>query len=1026
MAHDQKNPETKQMSKFWMSVDQAENPEEFAKSIPGEFTSSPIRDGADLSGFDRRDFMKIMGAGALMASMAGCARRPVQKIVPYVVNPEEIIPGLPNFYASTDPVTGYGLILKTREGRPIKVDGNADHPMNRGALSASGQAVVHDLYDPDRLRAPMIDGAEVSWENFDAAVSKLLSASRGGTWLLSGTVMSPTLRSAIEKSKIKHVMVDSLSMDDVLDGQAQSYGSRVFPRYRFDQADYILSLDADFLGTWGSSVEYTHQYTSKRKLDGGKISMNKLVAFESVMRLTGQNADKRYTVHPNDMLLVALSIAHEVARLTGRSAGDLSSFGAEAMAQRTGVSAETTQEIAKDLVKFRGRGLVVAAGEGPQGAALQNVVNFLNSTLENEGVSVDGSLAPSNQYQGSYAELDRFLNAARTGGVKTLIVQGLNPAYLFADSMGVKETLKKIPNLIYVGSYKDETAALAKYVAAESHPFEAWGDVSPQKDIYGVQQPTIRPLWKTKSLLEMLVDWSPATTGSKIAEDAYEALTNTWKPIHARFGGSKGFQDWWDDTLMSGFVGGVSRGDAPARTYRMDALHSAVAAARSAGQKGVDGEFTLVITHSMAMGDGSQSNNALLQVLPDPVSKLTWGNYLAVAPSTAKRMGWNDGDIVKMENAAANVELTVYRQPGMHPGVVASHGGYGRQFNGRLGNNVGVSLANFTASATMGVLPSRKVVGVRISKTGKSELLPCTQGHQTLEGREIVFDTSLEEYRKDPKSGIVHEGEPTTIWSGYKYPGYRWGMTIDMNACTGCSACVIACSVENNVPAVAKDQVQNNREMQWIRLDRYYSGDPENPDTVTQVMLCQHCENAPCETVCPVLATVHSDEGLNQMVYNRCVGTKYCSNNCPYKVRRFNWFENNAPMNAPMEHPLPLMKNPEVTLRSRGVMEKCTFCIQRIEHGKHKAKFENRRVKDDDIRTACQDACPADAIVFGDLNNPESRVAQLSKHPRGYKSLEELNARPSVTYLTKVRNRPAETRAEPNGESQGAHEQGKA
>jgi molybdopterin-containing oxidoreductase family iron-sulfur binding subunit len=407
-----------------------------------------------------------------------------------------------------------------------------------------------------------------------------------------------------------------------------------------------------------------------------------------------------------------------------------------------------------------------------------------------------------------------------------------------------------------------------------------------------------------------------------------------------------------------------------------------------------------------------------LQELPDPVSKNTWGNYLAVAPETAKRMRWNDGDIVKISNAGHSVELPLYRQPGTHPGVISAHFGYGRSFNGRIGNGVGVSLANFTGSSTTGSLPASAVNGIRVAKTGRKEKIPCTQGHHSLEGRDLVFDTSLEEYRKNPASGIVrHFPDPPSLWSTHESPGYKWGMVIDLNSCTGCSACVIACSVENNVPAVGKEQVQAGREMQWLRIDRYYSGDTANPETLSQIMLCQHCDNAPCETVCPVLATVHSDEGLNQMIYNRCVGTKYCSNNCPYKVRRFNWFENNAPMNAPMEHPVALAKNPEVTLRSRGVMEKCTFCVQRIELGKYKAKAENRRAGDDDIRTACQDACPSNAITFGDVNNPESKVAQMRQHPRGFTTLEELNTRPAVTYLSKVRNRPAKI-------AEGAHGDG--
>lgn len=1004
-------------NKFWISLEQAEQPEEFKKNIPGEFTSSPIREGASTDGFDRRDFFKIMGASALMASLAGCTRRPVQKIVPYVNNPEEIIPGQPNFYASADVNTGHGLLIKTREGRPIKVDGNSDHPINRGAIHTREQAMIHDLYDPDRLRAPKIKGAEVNWKDFDDAISKALAQSKGSTWLLTGTVLSPTLKSNVQKMGLRHVMVDALSMDDVLDGQAQSFGNRQFPRYRFDQADFVLSLDADFLDNWGSSVEYARQFAEKRRLSGNKVSMGKLVAFESAMRLTGQNADIRVAVHPHDQLVVALGIANAVAKALGKPVAELESYSLEEVSQRSGVKVETLKEVVADLLKYRGRGLVVASSRTGQGLALQNVVNFLNSVLDNEGATVDGSQYPSNQFQGSYAELEKLVTAIRSGSVKTLIIQGLNPAYLFADAMGVKEALSKVPNLIYVGTHMDETAEMSHFVAAESHPFEAWGDVNPQRDVYSIVQPTIRPLWTTKSLLEMLVDWSPALTGAKIAESAYAAVVDQWKNLHQRFGGGKSFQDWWDDTLMSGVVAPKTMDGSSARSYRMEALRAAATIGKNLPSKGGDGEFTLVITSSIAMGDGSQSNNAILQELPDPVSKNTWGNYLAVSPATAKAMRWTDGDIVKLENGAHSVELPVYRQPGTPAKVVTAHFGYGRKFQGRIGNGVGVSLSNFTASSSTGSKPSFVVSGVKISKTGRKEKIPCTQGHHSLEGRDIVFDTTLEEFRKNPKSGIVrHFPDPPSLWSTHQYPGYKWGMVIDLSSCTGCSACVVACSVENNVPAVGKQQVQSGREMQWIRIDRYYAGDTENPETLTQVMLCQHCDNAPCETVCPVLATVHSDEGINQMIYNRCVGTKYCSNNCPYKVRRFNWFENNAPMNAQMEHPLPLSKNPEVTLRSRGVMEKCTFCTQRIELGKYKAKAENRRANDNDIRTACQEACPTGAIIFGDMNNPESEVAKWSKNPRGFTSLEELNVKPAITYLSKVRNRPAVAKADGHGD----------
>lgn len=989
--HDTESATATAIPRYWLSLEQYENPGQ----TTGEFASTPVREGFESEGLDRRDFLKIMGASAAMASLAGCTRRPVQKIVAYVNNPEEIIPGVPNFYASADPETGYGLLLKTREGRPIKVDGNSDHPVNNGVISARGQASVHDLYDPDRLKAPKINSSDSDWAAFDDAVKKALSASgKDGTTLLTATIMSPTLNAAIDRLGINHVMVDPISMDDVLDSQGESYGQRVFPRYRLDRADLVVSIDCDFLDTWGSTVEYSNGFTKKRKLEGDKPELNRLIAFESMMRLTGQNADLRFAIRPQDQLDIALALAAEVSRQLGKSAPDLAPFSAVAVAAKTGIKAEALVSVAQELVKHKGRSLVLGGGNVGKNAnstALHNVVNYLNSALGNEGETVDGTLSPSNQFQGSYSALKALIGRMSSGAVKTLIIQGLNPAYQFPSALGFKEALAKVPNVVYATRYQDETAELAKLVAAESHAFESWGDVSAQKDLYSIVQPTIRPLWQTRSLLEMLLAWAPGLGVKLDGDTAYDLVMNRWKT----FGSGLKF---WEDSLQLGVhdaMGSRRLASASARNFKEGALKSAVAAAQT---KKSDSDLTLVLFTSVAMGDGSQANNALLQELPDPVSKNTWGNYLAMSPATATKLNLKDGDVVDVSAGSAKARLAIYRQPGLREGVVTAALGYGRKFAGRVGNGVG---ANFTDFAGV-------TEGVTISKTGDFDKIPCTQGHHTLEGRDIVFETTLEEFKENGKSGIVrHFPDPASIWSKFEYSGYKWGMVVDLSSCTGCSACVVACSVENNVPSVGKDQVQRGREMQWIRIDRYYTGDVDSPETIYQPMLCQHCDNAPCETVCPVLATTHSSEGLNQMTYNRCVGTKYCSNNCPYKVRRFNWYENNAGMNKPMEHPLPLSKNPEVTLRSRGVMEKCTFCVQRIEAGKSAAKSQGRRVEDKDIKTACQEACPADCITFGDMNNPESRVAKLMKSPRGFTTLEELNTRPAITYLTKVRNREA-------------------
>lgn len=990
--------------KYWLSLEQLENP----GPVPGEFSSSPIREGFEKESLGRRDFLKIMGAGAAMAGLAGCTRRPVQKIVPYVNNPEEIIPGVPNFYASACPETGYGLILKTREGRPIKVDGNADYPVNRGALGTRGQASVHDLYDPDRLRAPKISGKEVDWTSFDEQAKQALAQSRGQTYLLTATNMSPSLGALVAKLGFKHVQVDPVPQDDVLDGQEESFGTRVFPRYRFDKANVIVSIDADFLDTWGSNVEYTAGFAKGRKLDAS--GMSKFYAFESMMRLTGQNADERFAIKPQDQLPIALGIAAEVAKTIGRSSPELSGFSAASVHEKTGIPAEKIVAIARDLAKSRGKSLVVAGGnvaKGSAAVALQNVVNFINSILGNDGETVDGTLSPSRQFQGSTKGLQKLIADMNSGSVKTLLIQGVNPLYQFPNALGFKAALGKVANVIYVTKHFDETAAACKFVAAESHSFEAWGDVSAQKDLFAIAQPTIRPLWKTKSLMEMMIDWAPGISVDVGAATAHEYIQNQWKDLQRRFSAGGAFTKFWEDTLQAGVfdpMGTKRAGSGSSRGFKGEALKSAVAIANN--QKADAKDLSLVLfADSAMMGDGAQANNAILLELPDPVTKNTWGNYLSMSPATAKAMGIEDGQFVNLSIGGKTVKMTAHRQPGLKAGVLAAALGYGRNFPSRVAKDVGVSLLDFVALAANGAW-SLVVPGVALAKAGGSEKIPCTQGHHSLEGRDILFETTEAEFKENPKSGIVrHFPDPPTIWSTYKYDGYRWGMTIDLNSCTGCSACVVACSVENNVPAVGKDQVQRGREMQWIRIDRYYKGDEENPDVVFQPMLCQHCENAPCETVCPVLATTHSSEGLNQMTYNRCVGTKYCSNNCPYKVRRFNWYENNAPMNAPMEHPLPLMKNPEVTLRSRGVMEKCTFCVQRIESAKQSATVKGKRVEESELRTACQDACPADAISFGDINDTNTRVHKLQKDPRGFTSLEELNVKPAIVYLTKVRNR---------------------
>lgn len=1013
---------------YWKSLEHKENKVAEAQAKANEFMESPIDALKEATTVDRRSFLKYTGAASLMAALAGCTRRPVQTIVPYAVKPEEITLGQPNFYASADPATGHGLLLRTLEGRPIKVDGNEDHPFGKG-ISARAQASILDLYDPDRLRAPRIGGKEVSWEEFDAEVTTKVSRYRrsqgqGGTYFFTSSVLSPSLQQAIDEYSDQHFVFDSLPMGDIRRGQKECYGTDVIPRYRFDKAELIVSIDADFLDTWLNTSEYESGFAKGRNLKASK-SMNRLIAFESASRLTGANADQRIAIHPDDQLHIALAIANEVAVASGDSVRDIESHSAAAIESRVGIQRDVIQKVAKELLRNKGKSLVVAggiAGKSKHAVELQNVVNYINSALGNEGRTIDGTNATYRGFQGSFSKLQTLIADMRSGAVKTLVIQGINPLYSLPKSLLFKEALEKVENVIYLTQYDDETAKVANYVAAESHPFEAWGDVNPSKGVYSIQQPTIRPLWKTRSLLDCLVSWAPKVRGVDLPGSAYELVQRNWRSVYNRAGSPGDFLAYWEKSLQDGVVdfNNYQNASGSARTYRNGALTRAIQFAKVARPKSPSGSYTLVMQPTVALGDGAQANNSTLQELPDPVTKCTWGNYLSVSKADAERLSVKEGDVVSVENATHKVELPVHIQPGLKSGVVVTQLGYGREFNGRVGNGVGASVIDFALS----VNNVMEFIGqsVKINKTGRTEQLACTQSHHTLDGRDIVFETTHDEYLQDPHSGIVHHLDKIeSIWPEHKYESYRWGMAIDLTNCTGCSSCIVACNVENNVPAVGKDEVLKGREMHWLRIDRYYSGDSESPEVLNQPMLCQHCENAPCETVCPVIATVHNDEGINSMIYNRCVGTRYCANNCPFKVRRFNFLEYNTGMNQPMEHPVALSKNPDVTIRSRGVMEKCSFCQQRITFAKNEAKNEGRRVKDGEVKVACQEACPSDAIIFGDMNDPTSRLSKVRKDRRMYFALEETNVKSSVGYLTKVRNRKPLPKADGHHGNGGHH-----
>lgn len=1000
-------------SQYWLSLEQWAQDPKFLEAAEHEFTSSPLREGEKESGWARREFLKLMGASLAMAT-AGCIRRPVQKIVPYNKQPEEVTLGMSSYYSSTffDGQEAIGLLIRSRDGRPIKVEGNPRHPFNKGATSARAQAHILSLYDPERLQGPKKnllnktktnrDTIGTKWDEADAAIVEQLK--KGGVAVLTGSMASISTRALIgdfcQAFGAQHVVWDPVGESDLREGQRLSYGDSLVPFYRFDKADVIVSIDADFLGTWIAPSAFTKQFSSRRKnID----TMNKLVSFDSLYSLTGANADVRVRIKPSQQLWVAMGLAHDiiVGKGFGRYAGDskvkeaLSGF-AKAW-EYLGVDKQLWDRVVSDLVKNAGKSLVVAGGlatKTEQSVALQVAVNLLNSALDNEGTTVLAGASMPGQGSDDSALL-KLVDDLNKGTVKTVIIHRVNPMYSSSASVGFKEAIKKANLVVYTGDRIDETALQADYLLPDNHAMESWGDVEFTKGLISIQQPTIRPLYDTRSFQLSLMNWAylaeqgPARL--RDYESYYDYLRAFWRSeVHPKYGSGQSFDAFWDAALQDGFIGSEAQTSA-ARSFRSDSL-AGVKAAKSSS------EFELVLYPTVMLNDGTYANISWLQEVPDPVTKICWDNYVSLSLTTAEKLNVKEGHLINLKVGDKVMTLPAHVQPGLHDGVAAVAVGYGRTHAGKVANKVGVNVYDFiNVKGGKLVASGQEVV---LENTRKAYPLANPQGHHSMEGRKIVVEATLQEYLKD-KAANNHKHKIWTIWDPQKYNGHKWGMAVDLNTCTGCNACVVACQSENNIPVVGKKYVIQGREMHWMRIDRYYVGDPKNAEVVFQPVMCQHCDNAPCETVCPVIATAHSSEGTNDMAYNRCVGTRYCANNCPYKVRRFNWFN----FTGNIEKPMHLALNPDVTVRVRGVMEKCTFCIHRIKEGKNKVKLEGRAFKDGDVKTACQTACPADAIAFGDLNDKESVVAKaFNEDPRNYALLEEFHAAPSVRYLTKIRN----------------------
>lgn len=1022
-------------NKYWKGIEELNNEPSFLQNKKNEFKEGiPLEEvltenDGDLSS-NRRDFLKYFGFGISAVAIAACNKAPVKNVIPYVVKPENITPGIPNWYASTCGAcsASCSILVKTREGRPIKIEGNEESPLFKGGVCASGHASLLGLYDNERLRNPKTEGKDTDWNTIDAKLKDAFSKSKN-IHIVSGTINSPSTKKIIadftaKYPNTKHTIYEAASLSALIEANKKSFGKAVVPGYRFDKAKVIVSFGADFLGTWISPVEYTKQWVTNRKVNNEKREMSRHIQFESGLSLTGSNADVRIPVKPSAEGVALISLYNKIASLAGAPA-----LGST---QNIEFAVNMIENSAKELWSAKGNSLVVS---GSNNLDNQLLVNAINSLLGNIGSTIDFDNF-SNQHQADDSAFEAFVGEMNSGSVDAVIFYNTNPAYSYYNAKKFEDGLKKVATSVSTSESLDETSLLCKYHAPDHHFLESWNDNEPKTGYFGLSQPTISPVFNTRQAQDSLLKWAD------INADYYTYIRNNWKATILST--SVLFDADWNKCLHDGFFVASEK---TATNYTLSALPTDVVNNAYQSYTSNKDKVELSLYKKVGLGDGTHANNPWLQELPDPVSKVCWDNYASIGKVTADQLQLKDGDLVKVTTKAGVIEnFPVLIQPGQASNTVSIALGYGRN-TGKVSKNVGKNA--FALSSYAGSSISFSSGDVKIEKTGKGYELPQTQTHHTIEGRSLLREASLNEYIKDSKAGNHEKAHIITLWAEHDNKGHKWGMAIDLNSCTGCGSCVVSCNAENNVPVVGRKEILKAREMHWIRIDRYYSfkdkdgkvttkekeydkpstgADFENVKVTFQPVMCQQCGHAPCETVCPVLATVHSSEGLNQMAYNRCVGTRYCANNCPYKVRRFNWFKyrENDDFDFHFNNDLGRMViNPDVTVRSRGVMEKCSFCVQRIQAGKLKAKLESRIVKDGDIKTACQQSCPSNAIVFGDMMDPNSEISKLQNNDRSYVMLEEYDVKPSVSYFTKIRNVNESIAGEYKEKSHGSHQEHK-
>jgi MoCo/4Fe-4S cofactor protein with predicted Tat translocation signal len=969
---------------YWRSLDEIAETPEFKEMLQREFPDG-ASEWADV--VSRRSFLKMAAASLALAGLTACTKEPIKHILPYVKEPEEMVLGEPLFFATAMCRGGYatGALAKSREGHPIKVDGNPEHPASLGRSNIWMQASILDLYDPDRAQAFLHDGEISTWADFVSELNQLVrehEANQGaGLRFLTETITSPTLAAQLDAllkkfPKAKVHSFESISRDNVREGARMAFGQIAETQYRFEKASVILSLESDFLYTHPLALRYARDFTDGRRVSAGKGEMNRLYVAESTPTITGTMADHRLALGGSDIELLTRNLAQHFGLAGSDSAATKWKSWMEALAG--------------DLENNRGKSIVLAGESQPP--MVHALCHWLNDKFGNVGNTVfyteSVEFGPTNQL----ASLRELVSDMKSGAVETLFMVGGNPVYAAPVDFDFSTLLPSVKRSIYIGTDLDETAALSSWHVPQAHYLESWSDAKSFDGTISLQQPLIEPLYGGKTPQEILGLFFQ----QQPVRDDYENVHSYWQT-------QKGWPDFekaWRRALHDGFIAGTALPEKSVQ-LKTDALTDALRSAKTA-PNGIEVTFR----PDPSIWDGRFANNGWLQECPKPVNKLTWDNAVLISPALAQQNNFANGEVVEMELNGRKVRGPIWIQPGQAEQTITLHLGYGREHVGRVGRGVGF---NANALRTSDAFWSGN--GLKITKTGEHYPLAATQTHHNLESpeRQIYREATLDQFKGDSqllKKSIESPPNEETLYDTKEYPynGYKWAMSIDLNTCIGCNACLLACNAENNIPVVGKDQIARSREMHWIRIDTYYKGPLADPEFGHMPVPCMQCEHAPCELVCPVEATLHDHEGLNLQVYNRCVGTRFCSNNCPYKVRRFNflWY---ADYKTPSYKP---MYNPDVTVRWRGVMEKCTYCIQRISRARITAEKENRRIKEQEIQTACQQACPANAIVFGDLNAPDSAVAKLKTHPLDYSMLGELNTRPRTTYLAKLRNRNAE------------------